>query len=272
METRTALILTSNQVAMSKLHSSQYHGALSLLQKAEALAEVSHQSPLQSLTFNNLGCYYHRRKQHNVALGYLQRALALDLSAERDELGLAGTNLNMCALHSQAGRHAEALLCARTALQLLDLSGKSDSSAVTTRVIAYHNLGAELEYLRQLPAAIEAYTAGEALARRELGPGHSLTASLSTCMNSASDRYRKVHNFTEMRRSRRESARVPSHILGKKGLQSSFLCRRSPPLKPVSRQSESVSLRSVRAGKLGRRKNGLDSRAGVLSCSPASRR
>ena len=272
MEPRASLILTSNQVAMSKLHSCQYSAALSLLQKAQALAQASDQVPLQSLTFNNLGCYYYRRKQPKVALRYLQRALALDMSSEAGEADLAGTNLNLCVMYSQAGRHAEALVCVQTALKLLNQSGKalncSDSSVATNRVIAHHNLGAELEYLGQLPAAIEAYTAGQEIAQRELGPGHSLTTSLTASANSASCRFRTVHNFTELRRSRRESARVPSHVLGKSGLESSFLSRRSPRLKQVSRQSGQWISMGVRGESQGKRKT---TGRRVVSCSPASR-
>jgi tetratricopeptide (TPR) repeat protein len=103
MEQRAELILTSNQVAMSKLHTSHYKEALSLLKKAEALARAADQVHLQSLTFNNLGCYYHRRKQPSVTLRYFQQALLLEQGDKAVSLSLAGTYLNICALYSQAG-------------------------------------------------------------------------------------------------------------------------------------------------------------------------
>ena len=219
---RETLILNSNKLAMDYLREDNYKESLALLKKAEALLSVSEEGDkldrtrLLCITLNNLGCYYKRRRQPNVALHYIQQALDLEVEAGRDLVSVAGTHLNLCAIYSQAGKHFEALHHANDALELIQTAMENSvpsngSTALTTLVIAYHNVGVELEYQNRLSDAVEAYTKGHEAALQYLGPSHGLTDSISTSKSAAITRFRNLNSFTEVRKSSRDRTRVPSH-------------------------------------------------------------
>lgn len=186
-----AVILTCNRQAMDLLRAQEQQQALSLLLKAEAqvqgLPPSQTQAKLRSITLNNLGCFYKRASQPLQALEYLQAAL--DLAAGSDRTNLAGTHLNICAIKSQLGNHQQALQHALEALRLLGSCLQTPSpNQVTTLVIAHHNAGVELEYLRQGEQAAETYRQGLDLANKHLGIAHPLAASLQRSYLTALDR------------------------------------------------------------------------------------
>ena len=186
-----AVILTCNRQAMDLLRVQEQHQALQLLLRAEELVQglspSQTQAKLRAITLNNLGCFYKRVGQPMQALEYLQAAL--DLAAGSDRTNLAGTHLNICAIQSQLGHHQQALQHALEALRLLSAALQAPSpNQVTTLVIAHHNAGVELEYLRQSDKAAEAYRQGLDLATKHLGPAHPLAASLQRSYLSALDR------------------------------------------------------------------------------------
>lgn len=218
---RETLILSSNKLAMDYLREDNFKESLALLKKAEALLSVDdegelNRARLMCITLNNLGCYYKRRRQPNVALNYIKQALELEIENGKDLVSVAGTHLNICAIYSQAGKHFEALQHANDALQLVHtaIEGATPSTgftALTTLVIAYHNVGVELEYQNRLADAVEAYTKGHEAAVQYLGATHGLAVNIASSKAAAITRLRNINNFTEVRKSRRDRTRVPSH-------------------------------------------------------------
>lgn len=87
-----------------------------LLTQAHVLTE-RHPSG-RAVTYNNFACYFRKQGKLHSALKYLQKALRLEESIE-DGDNPADTHLNLCAVLSQLGRHADALEHAQDALILL---------------------------------------------------------------------------------------------------------------------------------------------------------
>lgn len=108
----------SNSLAMQYLQQDAFAACLMLLKKAEALA--SRHKPLLAITLNNLACYYRRRGQPKMALGFLLRALEIE-SRCRAPHKPADTHLNVCAVQSQLGRHQQAIQHCKAALELLQV-------------------------------------------------------------------------------------------------------------------------------------------------------
>ena len=61
----------------------------------------------QASTFNNFAVYYRKIGKLHAALSYLTKCLAIE--EELEAVGVADTNLNLCAVLSQLGRHEQAL-------------------------------------------------------------------------------------------------------------------------------------------------------------------
>jgi len=85
---------------------------------------------LLGITYNNLGCYYKKRNKPNVALKYLEQALNIEMETEPDNINVAGTHLNLCAILSQVRKHGRALHHAKEALKLL-LAGQGEDQPST---------------------------------------------------------------------------------------------------------------------------------------------
>ena len=90
---------------MEYLRSENFKRTHNLLLKAETELRRSPQTKaflkLQSITMNNLGCYYKRIGDPTLALSYLSSAQKAD--AQTDNTNAAGTNLNICAILSELG-------------------------------------------------------------------------------------------------------------------------------------------------------------------------
>lgn len=202
-------VLDLNKQALDSMRSDDFARARELLKRAES--RLSECDPkLKSTTWNNLGCYYKRKKQLNVA-GYFLR---LALHQSPDAVSQAGIHLNLCTILSEAGKHEKALKHAQRALALVKDAGETpgeDETAVTTLVIGCQNAGAEMEYVGQVGEAVEMYKKGELIAMERLGSKHGLTEQLGKCKAAAMTRFRAMHDFTEVRRSYRGRKRVPSH-------------------------------------------------------------
>lgn len=139
-----------------------------------------------------------RKGKLHAALTYLQKALKLESRLENVE-NPADTHLNLCAVLSQIGRHAQALEHVQTALILLqeeifapvagappgeeELRGKADRLAVLA--IAYHNIGVEQEFLSKYSATLQSYRKGVEVARKYLGDDHGITTTLRNSFLSA---------------------------------------------------------------------------------------
>merc|ERR1719407_124907 len=125
--------------------------SLKYFEKAEALTDPanSHVNPearrvLRAVTYNNLGCFFKSMNKLHTASQYLKKALVIEEQSGPKSQNPAGTHLNLCALLSQLGKHAEALTHAQTASP--DNSSAHGESLVC---VAYFNLAAEYEHLRK---------------------------------------------------------------------------------------------------------------------------
>jgi tetratricopeptide (TPR) repeat protein len=188
---------------MRQLQLGNFKDSLNNLLEAEALSDtIENNAKLSAITLNNLGCYHKRQGKPKKALGYLQRALELERESNQDLTNIAGTHLNMCAIQSELGRHEDALVNAAQALNILSKEYDPSPNAISTLIIAYHNLGVENEFLNQKGEAMDAYKLGLELAAEKLGPNAELTVNLresflKTCGPSPalhqSHRFRSAH-------------------------------------------------------------------------------
>lgn len=60
---------------------------------------------LLGLTFNNLGVFYKKTNKPKVSLGYLKKALQLEVSSLGDNAAVGSTHLNIAALLSTMGQY-----------------------------------------------------------------------------------------------------------------------------------------------------------------------
>ncbi|CAG9316338.1 unnamed protein product [Blepharisma stoltei] len=217
-------ILELNKKAMTNLDSPKE--SLQFLQEAEKIlldganpeiSNMQNRLKLTSITFNNFGCYYKRTKQPNVALFYLKQAFKLEVQTYSDPAAIASTQLNICAINSQLGKHDIALNYAIQALSLLKDIENSDENlaenAVTTLIVAHYNVGVENEYLQKFDHALEHYQKGYDFALKHLGPSNQLTENLFNSLMQSSKRYGAFNVFQQTRQNKRELSRVISHSL-----------------------------------------------------------
>jgi len=173
---------------MESLRKGQSKAAFEQFKYAEAIlianqAEKEHTS-LLAVTCNNLGCYYKKVGKLHGALSYLRRALKMEVDLGTDEVTIAGTHLNICAILSKLEKHDKAVQHALCALELInqrvsttppDQVAQDDYSVLA---IAYHNVAVERDYLQQYDKAAAAFEQGHQVAKRFLGEEHPLTLAL----------------------------------------------------------------------------------------------
>eukprot|EP00434_Breviolum_minutum_P009663 symbB.v1.2.008510.t1/scaffold527.1/size293072/8 len=143
-----------------------------------------------SVTCNNLGCYYKKVGKLHAALSYLRKALKIEVSLQTDDVTVAGTHLNVCAILSKLDKHDKALQHALCALELIknrveSLAESSSQDEYSVLAIAYHNVAVERDYLQQLQEAAAAYQQGHEVAKKCLGDQHPLTQTLVKNANAA---------------------------------------------------------------------------------------
>ncbi|KAG1701869.1 hypothetical protein DVH05_010360 [Phytophthora capsici] len=197
-----------NLLAMTYLQQEEFRVVLELLKKAEILTE-RHPAG-RAVTLNNLACYYRRQGNLHKALTYLTEALKIE--SRLDNLpNKADTHLNMCAVLSQLGKHQSALGHAQSALiflheelQLGRVEGessptrknfgskkgdKTDPKIKLDRVavlgIAYHNVGAEQEFLKCWDLSLQSYKKGMEITSTYLGEAHGIVITLQNSLLSA---------------------------------------------------------------------------------------
>ncbi|KAL3657469.1 hypothetical protein V7S43_017608 [Phytophthora oleae] len=188
-----ALAEMCNLLAMSFLQQDNYPVTIDLLKKAEVLTQRHH--PVErATTLNNFACYYRRLGKLHSAMTSLKRALELEKRLENVR-NAADTQLNMCAVLSQLGKHQQALEHAQEALISLQegfIHGKettdtnSENSAtsssrldrISVMCIAYHNIGVEQEFLKDCAESVVSYKKGVGLAEQYLGADHSITTTI----------------------------------------------------------------------------------------------
>ena len=65
---------------------------------------------------NNMGCYYKKIGNPNVALRYMLLAIKSDIENKAPMSHIASTKLNICAILSLLGKHLTAILFAQEAI------------------------------------------------------------------------------------------------------------------------------------------------------------
>lgn len=204
-------ILHLNRDAMNYLKEENFSLALKTLKDADKMLSTLDQNSnlkLQAITLNNFGCFYKRINKPNVALKYLQRACEKESVEPVENVNLAGTLLNICAIYSQLGKHEMALENGCKALSLVEKCDKSAPNLVSTLIIGYHNTGVEYEFLNNLKHAVECYKTAWQFAIKQLGEGNQLTISIHKSYIEALEKLEKQ----ETRTSARENFRLTNRV------------------------------------------------------------
>lgn len=179
-----------NTLGMKNLKDGRNDISAKFFEKAEALTDpanlhmVSEQRlVLRAVTYNNMGCFYKSINKLHTALQYLKKAQSIEERSAGKCQNPAGTQLNMCALLSQMGRHTEALGHAQKALQLLQTTGDGAGGQGESLIcVAYFNMGAEYEHLRKWAEAMWAYQRAHESCLTELGEEHPLSVQIADCL------------------------------------------------------------------------------------------
>jgi len=180
-----------NTLGMKHLKDGNNDVSAKFFEKAEALTDPAnlHMVPdqrlvLRAVTYNNMGCFYKSMNKLHTALQYLKKAQSIEERSRGRCENPAGTQLNMCALLSQMGRHTEALGHAQKALQLLQAADSPSAGGQGESLIcvAYFNMGAEYEHLRKWTEAIWAYQRAHDSCLTELGEEHPLSVQIADCL------------------------------------------------------------------------------------------
>ncbi|ETM01808.1 hypothetical protein L917_01640 [Phytophthora nicotianae] len=175
-------LLLSNTLAIKALQTSSPEDVVTieqcgdLLLRAEqhtrhtgylrSLAESQHMSRrrvFRLITLNNLAYHAKHTGKPLVAVGFLERALKLQLKLQGTELTIpasevALTRLNLCAVLSHLHRHAAATAHAKAAVAHLSSCGNALSVEVAQLLlVAHYNFAVELEHLCDRDAAWRQY-------------------------------------------------------------------------------------------------------------------
>lgn len=183
-----ALVLACNKDGMDALRQGQSKAAFDQFKYAESVLIANQMdgdsTSLSAVTCNNLGCYYKKVGKLHGALSYLRRALKMEIELNTDEVTLAGTHLNICAILSKLEKHDKAVQHALSALDLIKKRiGSVQPESVTVDdysvlAIAYHNVAVERDFLQQYDKAATAFKEGHQVAKRSLGEDHPLSVTL----------------------------------------------------------------------------------------------
>eukprot|EP00930_Biecheleria_cincta_P087473 TRINITY_DN76694_c0_g1_i1.p1 TRINITY_DN76694_c0_g1~~TRINITY_DN76694_c0_g1_i1.p1 ORF type:complete len:974 (+),score=182.93 TRINITY_DN76694_c0_g1_i1:145-2922(+) len=181
------LVLACNKDGMEALRKGQSKAAFEQFKYAEAILianQAENGTSLSAVTCNNLGCYYKKVGKLHGALSYLRRALQMEVDLNTDEVTLAGTHLNICAILSKLEKHDKAVQHAMSALELINRRiSNADPKDVpmddySVLAIAYHNVAVERDLLQQYDKAAAAFQQGHEVAKRCLGEDHPLAITL----------------------------------------------------------------------------------------------
>jgi tetratricopeptide (TPR) repeat protein len=199
-----AIVLRYNKVAMNYLKFNNLKDSLVLLKKADEILNsnedinIPNRLKLIGITLNNLGCYYKKRKQPKVALSYLKRALEVESQTKSDEINIASSHLNMCAIFSSLSKHQKALHHSKQSLKILQslyetegYNYKKSITLVTTLVISYYNTAVEYEFLHKYIEAYNHFEKGCEIADSELGLMHPMSINLHAVINKFNSNYKQ---------------------------------------------------------------------------------
>merc|ERR1719498_892078 len=199
------LVLSSNKDGMDALRKGQHQAAFEQFKYAEAIL-IANQAQydttsLLAVTCNNLGCYYKKVGKLHGALSYLRRALTMEVELNTDEVTLAGTHLNICAILSKLEKHDKAVEHALSALELINTLVNKTSPEMLSQddysvlAIAYHNVAVERDFLQQYEKAAAAFQQGYQVAKRCLGEDHPLSLTLGKNCDAVLQKSQKLSKF-----------------------------------------------------------------------------
>ncbi|OMJ86964.1 hypothetical protein SteCoe_11437 [Stentor coeruleus] len=198
------LTLRCNKLAMEYLKAQRFKDSFALLSKAETVLkneeEVPNRLKLLSITYNNLACFYKRKKQLKLALKYALESLELEKQIEENDSELASTHLNLCAIYSAMNKHSTGLEHAQEAIGILEKTDDKSPQVNTNGIIAFYNCGAELEHLHQKEEALKYYEIGYKKSVIEFGEDNQLTQSFAMViekLNQAISAEQQVKRFRE---------------------------------------------------------------------------
>ena len=161
-----------NKQALKHYKRLEFNEALNCLNHAMKILDESkffNNSKLQVLTYTNYAVVL--KKQGNLSKSLEFYHILTDLH-QNDPVSLAECYLNICSLHSMNFDHSKAL---ENSLKALSLLSDFDCHA---KVVAYQNVGAELEYLGKKQKALQIYKNGWSLADKIYGSDHTITQML----------------------------------------------------------------------------------------------
>ena len=148
---RSEVVELSNQRAVQMLAKGELPTCYKLLDEAQRLLDYEGElSPLAAVTANNLACYYRRKQQLDKALHQLRRASQIEAQCAAPR-GPADTQINLCVVLSELGRHEEAAGHAGHALRLVEAEAAAAAEAgeklsadrAAVHASALHNLSVE---------------------------------------------------------------------------------------------------------------------------------
>lgn len=184
-----SIVRTCNKQAMESLCANNYSECYRLLKKAEEIIRSPSyptNSKLSAVTWNNLGCYYKRINSYDLALEYLNKALKEDI--EGDSVTVAGTHLNILAVHSSLNNHKLALNHGVQAIRLLKTSGNYN-----TLVIALQSTGDEYVALNESEKAYSTYAHAYEIAKEQFGQNSAYCAGLQEKLITVSKQEKKFY-------------------------------------------------------------------------------
>jgi len=215
-----SLVLSCNKDGMDALRRGELKAAFEQFKYAEAILIANQtegdNTSLLAVTCNNLGCYYKKTGKLHGALSYLRRALRMEVNLDTDEVTLAGTHLNICAILSKLEKHDKALQHASCALDLIHRRvqsaepGEVSQDDYSVLAIAYHNVAVEQDFLEEFDKAAVAFRQGHNVAKQSLGEDHPLAVSLGQNTDSVLKKASKLKRLPEKAQHRRTQAGDPS--------------------------------------------------------------
>ena len=147
-------------------------------------------------------------------------ALKADILNNAPKSHIAGTQLNICAILSELGRHLSAIEYAKVAIEHLEstradlsdptraglYSNINQQSLLSTIAIAYFNLGAEYEHVNNLEAALESQK--KAIQLAEESKNVTLQSLASHAKEDIEIRLRNIQEKLERRSHLRSGAKI----------------------------------------------------------------
>jgi len=213
-------VVSCNLWGIQCLNSGQNSSSLELLLKAEAMTEADNvpnfkrRVSLRAATFNNLCCYFRARGKLNAALQFAEKALKIE-QRFKDAENPARTHLNYAVLLSMMNRHEESVEHIESAIAILhdeerqisyeygepSDGGKSlrevqHQEVVSVLVVAYYNLWVELGRLSRREAGVDCILRAANIAKRKLGPTHTLTVKMEETLSLVQESLTKAPALT----------------------------------------------------------------------------